>query len=914
MSKRFPRKPFAAACALAAFSHGASAASADASAPVIYNTFSEVAAHLSAPPPDARPMMRWWWFGPSVAKLELEREILAMKAGGFGGFEIQPVYPMDLDDPARGIKNTPYLSPEFLDAVSFANRTARANGLRVDMTLASGWPYGGPHIAVDQAASRLRVATADIPAGSSEVGLPAVMSGEKLIAVFAGEGSGKSIDTTRLRQVELHPDANRRATIEAAQQSRVLVFYIASRTGQQVKRAALGAEGFVLDHLDGKAVAHHLKTVAEPLMKAFGKQPPYAVFSDSLEVYATDWTGDFLEQFRKRRGYDLTPYLPQLWSGEGEQAAGVRHDWAQTQTELVGERYLVQIDAWAKAHHTRFRSQTYGEPAVSMSSNRLVALPEGEGPQFREFSFTRLATSAGHLYGRPVISAETWTWLHSPAFAATPLDMKAEADRMLLEGVNQFIGHGWPYTPPGTPEPGYSFYAAAVFNDHNPWWNVMPDVTSYLTRMSWLMRQGEPANQVAVLLPNDDVYATASPGKVSLSATMHNYVTPELTAQILDAGQNLDYVDAESILALGVRHPLLVMPHVSRLSPEVLNKLADYVRGGGKIIAVGTTPSLGPGLRDAEQVSGQVASAARALFALGANVKQVQDDAAVGAVLAEMLAPDMKLSNGQSDVGFVRRKLKDADLYFIANTSNHPVRASASFASNRRAAAWIDPDTGRIAQAVLPAQLDLAPYESRVLVLSDNAHGAARMEPAAAPAELADLSRDWRISFPGRAAGAPLATLHSWTDEASTRYFSGVASYAKDVELTLEQLRSRRLVLDFGTGTPLSTTPKVPAGMRAMLESPVREAAQVYVNGKRAGAVWHPPYSVDVTGLLQPGRNHIEVKVGNLGQNALAGHGLPDYRLLSARFGERFKPQDTELIAPQPSGMLGPVKLMGERN
>jgi hypothetical protein len=914
MSKRFPRKPFAAACALAALSYSASASSADASAPVIYNSFSEVAVHLASPPPDARPMMRWWWFGPSVAKPELEREILAMKAGGFGGFEIQPVYPMELDDPARGIRNTPYLSPEFLDAVSFANRTAHANGLRVDMTLASGWPYGGPHISVDQAASRLRVATVDLPAGSSDVGLPTMMSGEKLIAVFAGEGSGKNLDYTRLRQVELHPDANRRASIETASAPRVLVFYIASRTGQQVKRAALGAEGFVLDHLDGKAVAHHLQTVAEPLMKAFGKQPPYAVFSDSLEVYATDWTGDFLEQFKKRRGYDLTPYLPQLSSGEGEQAASVRHDWAQTQTELVNERYLSQIGAWARAHHTRFRSQTYGEPAVSMSSNRLVALPEGEGPQFRDFSFTRLATSAGHLYGRPVISAETWTWLHSPAFAATPLDMKAEADRMLLEGVNQFIGHGWPYTPPGTPEPGYSFYAAAVFNDHNPWWNVMPDVTSYLTRMSWLMRQGEPANQVAVLLPNDDVYASSSPGKVSLSANMHKYVTPELTAQILDAGQNLDYVDAESILALGVRHPVLVMPHVSRLAPEVLNKLSDYVRGGGKIIAVGATPSLAPGLRDAQQVSSQVAGAARALFALGANVKQVKDDAAVGALLAEMLAPDMKLSNDQSDVGFVRRKLKDADIYFIANTSNHPVRASASFASSHRAAAWIDPDSGRISQALLPAQLDLAPYESRVLVLSDGAHGAARAQAAAPLADLADLSRDWSISFPGRASAAPLVTLHSWTDEASTRYFSGVASYAKDVELTPEQLRSRRLVLDFGPGTPLSTTPKVPAGMRAMLESPVREAAQVYVNGKRAGAIWHPPYAVDVTGLLKPGRNRIEVKVGNLGLNALAGHGLPDYRLLSARYGERFKPQDTELIAPQPSGMLGPVKLMGEKN
>lgn len=915
MSKRFLRKPVAAGCALAALSFGAHVSAAtDASAPTVLTSFSDVAAHLSAPPPDARPMMRWWWFGPAVAKPELEREILAMKAGGFGGFEIQPVYPMELDDPARGIKNTPYLSPEFLDDVAFANRTARANGLRVDMTLASGWPYGGPNVPVQEAASRLRVYQEDLPAGATSFGLPAVMSGEKLIAAFAGEGSGKNVDVEHLRQVEIHAGADRRASIEAASVPRVLLFYIASRTGQQVKRAALGAEGFVLDHLDGKAVEHHLKTVAEPLLKAFGKQPPYAVFSDSLEVYGTDWTGDFLEQFKKRRGYDLTPYLPLLWDTKGETAAAVRHDWAQTQTELADERYLSQIDAWARAHHTRFRSQSYGIPAVSLSSNRLVQLPEGEGPQFRDFSFTRLATSAGHLYGRPVISAETWTWLHSPAFAATPLDMKAEADRMLLEGVNQFIGHGWPYTPPGTPEPGYSFYAAAVFNDHNPWWNVMPEVTSYLTRMSWLMRQGEPANQVALLLPNDDVYASSKPGEVTLSGGMHKYVTPELTGQILDAGQNLDYVDAGSILAVGVRHPVLVMPHVTRLAPEVLNKLAEYVRGGGKIIAVGSTPSLAPGLRDAQQVSNQVAASARALFASGPNVRVVPDDAAVGAALAEMVAPEMKLTSDQSDVGFVRRKLKDADLYFIANTSNHPVHAGASFASTHRAATWIDPDSGKMSAASLPAQLDLAPYESRVLVLSDREGAGGNGAQPGALADIADLSRDWTLSFPGKAQAEQLSTLRSWTDEPSTRYFSGVASYAKDVELSADQLRSRRLVLDFGPGTPLASTPKVPAGMRAMLESPVREAAQVYVNGKRVGAVWHPPYALDVTGYLHAGRNRIEVKVGNLGLNTLAGHGLADYRLLDARYGKRFDPQDTALIVPQPSGMLGPVKLMGEKN
>ncbi|MBW8901766.1 MAG: glycoside hydrolase, partial [Massilia sp.] len=369
-----------------------------------------VASHLAAPPADARPMVRWWWFGPAVAKPELERELLAMKAGGFGGVEIQPVYPMQIDG------NVPYLSPEFLDAVSFTNRTARANGLRVDMTLASGWPYGGPHVKVTEAASRLRMVNVEVPAGATSFPMPAIGAGEKLLGTFL---NGSAFD----------------AALPSAPGLRTVQVYIASRTGQQVKRAAIGAEGFVLDHMSRSAVEHHLDAVAAPLLKAFGDQPPYAVFSDSLEAYGSDWTDDFLAEFKRRRGYELTPHLPEIYSGQGADAAALRHDWGLTQTELVNERYLTPIDNWARAHGTRFRSQTYGEPAVSMSSNRLVALPEGEGPQFRAFSFTRLATSAAHLYGRPVVSAETWTWLHSPAFAATPLDMKAEADRMLLQGV-----------------------------------------------------------------------------------------------------------------------------------------------------------------------------------------------------------------------------------------------------------------------------------------------------------------------------------------------------------------------------------------------------------------------------------------------------------------------------------------------
>ena len=98
--------------------------------------------------------------------------------------------------------------------------------------------------------------------------------------------------------------------------------------------------------------------------------------------------------------------------------------------------------------------------------------------------------------------------------------------------------------------------------------------------------------------------------------------------------------------------------------------------------------------------------------------------------------------------------------------------------------------------------------------------------------------------------------------------------------------------------------------MRATLEAPVRDAAIVYINGRRAGSIWHPPYSMDVTSFLRRGQNEIRIEVANTAVNYMAGHALPDYRLLNLRYGERFQDQDLQRIRPLPSGLLGPVRLI----
>jgi hypothetical protein len=118
------------------------------------------------PPDDCRIMMRWWWFGPAVTKPELQRELEQMKAEGIGGVEIATLYPLALDNPKTGFHNQQFLSEEHLDAIRFAATAARKLGLRVDITLGSGWPFGGPHIPVTQAAGELRVETIPVPPGT----------------------------------------------------------------------------------------------------------------------------------------------------------------------------------------------------------------------------------------------------------------------------------------------------------------------------------------------------------------------------------------------------------------------------------------------------------------------------------------------------------------------------------------------------------------------------------------------------------------------------------------------------------------------------------------------------------------------------------------------------------------------------
>jgi hypothetical protein len=901
-----------------------------AAAPLPAAEIDDIQHRFDQPPDNARMMVRWWWFGPAVTKAGLEAEMKKMKEGGIGGFEVQPTYPLSLDDEKAGIKNFKFLSPEFLDMLGFAAQKARELGLRMDLTLGSGWPYGGPQFSASEAAGRIRTSTASISTGQKTVRVPAGRGGQKVIAAFIGPLKNVAAGENPYKEVPINNnEAQLPADLGGATQ---LTFFIAGQTGMQVKRPAFGAEGNVIDHYSPAVVAKFIKEIAEPEVRACGANPPYAVFCDSLESGGEDWTYNFLEEFQKRRGYDLRPYLPALEYNIGPKTAEIRHDWGKTITEIFNDYFVRDLEKWAHAKGTRFRIQAYGTPPATLASYASADLPEGEGHDWNAFRETRWAASASHLLGRPITSSETWTWLHSPVFRASPLDMKAEADLHVLQGVNQFIGHGWPYTPPGVAYPGWRFYASAVFDDKNPWWIAMPDVTKYLQRVCTVMREGQPANDVALYLADSDAWASFTPGKVAMNAAVSRRLGDNIIPQILAAGYNLDFLDdglldlrgkAEGgTLAFGdLKFKVVVLAGVERIPPATMSKLEEFAKGGGILIATRRIPTRAPGFMATADDQKTVRETAQRLFqGPGAAGLFLESERGIGAALARRLPPDVKLEPAAPEVGFVHRKTDAADIYFLANTGNTPKTMKATFRVKGVNAERWDPVTGRVtAETAEPAAegtlvaVQLEPYASQLFVLSKRtlpARSAAGLR-GGVPPEI-DLSGGWSVAFGKDAKPVVMEKLSSWTENKDNRFFSGVATYVKKVTVPAEMLKEGLAVrLDFGLSKPTGGdgSPR----MQARLEAPVREAAVVYVNGKRAGSTWCPPYCVDVTGLLAGGENEIRIEVANLAVNYMASSNsirAPDYSALVARYGRRFDPQDINRIQPVPAGLIGPIRLI----
>jgi hypothetical protein len=431
---------------------------------------------------------------------------------------------------------------------------------------------------------------------------------------------------------------------------------------------------------------------------------------------------------------------------------------------------------------------------------------------------------------------------------------------------------------------------------------------------------------------------------------MVHLITPELMGAILSAGYNVDFIDAEAINRLGVGHPILLIPPTDRIPMETLRKIEQYVAAGGKAISIGRMPSLS----SEGKPSVELASLTKKLFD-EAKHTYVGNEAGLTEALHLARVPDLKLETSdagvQAAVGFIRRKTATEDIYFVANTSNSPISAEAAFTTTHGHGEQWDPDTAAVrAVSATKVDLALAPYESRIFVFSGpgsatpSSRSASAERSAGAPAShgilteqirIADLSSDWQVKFTGTGKSEAETKLTDWAADPATKFYSGEAVYTRDFTLAGVPKEATFLQVDGGTAlmrpgseTTIDTNTSRPAGapvpnplvtrtgpgMRAWFDPPIHEAAIVLVNGQNVGAMWHPPYRLDVSKFLKAGQNHIEIRVYNTAINAWAALPPHDYKPLIAKYGDRFQMQDLDKVQPVASGLLGQIHLVQDRS
>jgi hypothetical protein len=342
------------------------------------------------------------------------------------------------------------------------------------------------------------------------------------------------------------------------------------------------------------------------------------------------------------------------------------------------------------------------------------------------------------------------------------------------------------------------------------------------------------------------------------------------------------------------------------------------------LIATRRLPSLAPGFFHQETESAEVARQVEELFkkpsALGHFVPEENNP--LEEELTRLYPPDIAFYPRTQDIGFVHRHTDSAEIYFIANTSNQRVQTMATFRVKGKNPEWWDLFAGEATSAQVlrgggdgtRIPVDLEPYGSRLLVFSDRK---AEVPKETVPFELPrrddlDISRDWDVTFEGTGKKMHMDFLRPWTEIEGLQFFSGRASYQRKIYVPSDFLRRGNRV-NLNLGEPTAIPIQKDAHFQAWLDGPVREAAEVYVNGRRAGTIWHPPYELDVTPFIHAGENELRIVVGNTAVNEMAGSPLPDRAQLRARYGERFVDQGNELIQPVPSGLTGRVRLIERR-
>jgi (4-O-methyl)-D-glucuronate---lignin esterase len=700
-----------------------------------------------------------------------------------------------------------------------------------------------------------------------------------------------------------------------------------SLTGAKNAPAPPEATGLESDKLSRKHMEAYFQNYANPIEDAlgplFGKTLKY-ILTDSWEAGLQNWTEEMLSEFRTRRGYDATPYLPAL-TGRIVESADVSDrflwDFRQTIADLLAENhYRTAVEYFGQRG-----VKIYGEAAGTnnpmfqdaLRNKGLTEIPMGEFWQLlpgqkesnpEHLTDIREAASAAHIYGKKLVAAESFTAMPMIAnWGAPPAGLKGVGDHFLALGVNHFVLHCSVHRPLMNKRPGITLGPFGQhFTRNNTWAEQAAGWLSYLARSSYMLQQGLFVSDLAYFIGEGAPAITfqgekTSPSPQPPAGYAYDYFNPEVLLT------RMSVQNGRVVLPDGMSYRVLVVPdHLDRMTLPTLRKLRDLVAAGATL--VGPKPKHSPSLSGYPNSETELRAIVNEVWGAADGRTVLENSYVMGKVywgkpLTEVLAaqgtpPDFEYNKPHFDttLEYLHRQSGDTQIYFVTNQKARAEEVNVRVRVDGKAAEIWHPETGAISPASYTIEngrttvpLTLQPNEAVFLVFRQNADATSRVLPKAVSTPLAMVQGAWEVSFPpnlGAPAKVKFDNLSSWsthTDE-GVKYFSGTAAYTKEINAPTSWFRpGAKLMLDLGT---------------------VKEIAEVSINGNAVGLLWRAPFQIDVTNALKPGTNKLEIKVTNLWQNRMIGDlSLPEDKRYTFATLRPYK-KDSPLLE---SGLLGPV-------
>ncbi len=847
---------------------------------------------------DQKLWTRWWWHGSAVDKDNLTYMMEDFSRSGFGGVEITPIYGVV----GQEENDIPYLSSEWIEMLQHTIKEAKRLNMQVDLPPGSGWRCGGPFVTLDQANASLKIDTISVIGG-----IPVTLdfADKRLLHLMA-------LNTQNNQQVDLMDRVKSGSFSWEPPTGDWLIFVATVRwSGEKVKRAAPGGEGYSIDVYSewaGQAfldsMAYRLRDIKDGDIRSF--------FHDSFE-YTGNGSEEILDAFLAYRKYDLRAHIPALMGiGNEQEVIRVQADYRKTLSDMLLNHFIGPLTDWASERGSLNRNQAHGSPGNMLDLYAACDIPETEifGPLSgtdADILINKFASSAAHVTGKPLASAETSTWL-GEHFTVSFSDMKESFDHLFLGGINHLVMQGTAYSPKEAAWPGWVFYASVELNPRNPQWRDISGLTSYVSRSQSFLQSGKPDNDILIYWSYDDIIHFN--GRLKKQLAVHHpdwfYDHPigPLSMQLDEMGYSFDYFSEDQLAGTSVRNGVIhtsgnkyqtiIVPKANYMSLESLENLIQLAENGAKVIFEESLPGEVSGYYKLEERSKQFED-------LKENALAVFVSKNIDQQLAQWNIPK---EAGLTKLGikYIRRIGDKGVTYFLKNNSGKSLDTWVTLDKGIATMGIFDPLTGRDGLAAIRNQngitqvrIQLPTAGTLILTGLDTSANGDPWQYVNETPSFTRLTGTWKVNFLEGGPTIPeryeTKRLQSWTDQESrgVEAFSGTASYQIQFNAPA------------GAGTYLLDLGQV------------ETTASVRLNGEKIGTLITTPYQVIMNDVKKK-KNLLEIEVTNLpanrirymDQNDIKWQIFRDINFVNIDY-KKFDASDWEVT---PSGLLGPVKLI----